>query len=153
MSSVDADLVGPAGADRYFDQGRDLPKLLDRRERTHGLQTICVHLHHSLAPLLQIGFERQIKRFGPEGPAPTQQCQIGFLHLALTEQSVELAQRRTTLSDHQAAARLSIESMDQLQVLQLRLHSPQSFNHPEAQAASAMYGDAGGLVDNQEITI
>src|SRR5262249_4919118 len=118
--SVHANLMRATGPDLDVEQRRELAERLHRFERAERVLTVRVHAHHPLSALLLIGLQRQIDALGAEWPAATHEREVVLVHLAFAEQGMQLAEHRPTLRDQQAAARLAIEPVHELELREIR---------------------------------
>ncbi|MCY1547629.1 hypothetical protein D9M68_836980 [compost metagenome] len=81
---------------------------------------------------------------------PAHQRHITLVHSIAAQGLVQVTQHAALLGDHQQARGIAIEAMYQLQVLGIRAQLAKRLDHPITQAAAAMHGDAGWLVQHNQ---
>jgi hypothetical protein len=96
------------------------------------------------------GHERHVDLGRPFGPRPLDERQVALVDLPLAQQRVQHAQGAATLGEQQAARGVAIEPVSQLEVLALGPQEAQRLDAPEADAATAMNGEPGRLVEHQQ---
>ncbi|MCY1174763.1 hypothetical protein D9M73_149750 [compost metagenome] len=63
---------------------------------------------------------------------------------------MQVAQHAALLGDHQQAGRVTVETVNQFELLAIGAQLTKGFDHPERQAATAVNSNAGGLVDHDQ---
>ncbi len=149
-----ADLVGAAGFDADFAIGMPAAPL-QHAEVAQRRLAIAMHLHVPFPALAQADVQRRIHAHHAVGHAPHQQRQVPLLDppralfAVLAQQRLQFRQRRTLLGHHQQAGGVAIQPVDQFQGL-VRPQRAHGFDGAMADAAAAMAGHPGRLVDDQQ---
>src|SRR5260221_9991885 len=152
VREVDADLVGPAGEEVYFEQAEVAP-LLHHLHSSQGAHSAFVHADAPLAGVHYIFVQGLAELEGVLGRDAFHDGGVDLLDLALAQLPVHLDQRAALLANDQQARGIPIQPVRQLEYLGLRPGRPQRLDHPEAQSAAAVDGDAGRLVDDEECRV
>ena len=146
---MDADLVGTAGRNAHLAIGLPAPALQYLEVAQRGFAG-GMHLHMPLAALAQTDKQRRVDRHHPVGHAPGQQRQVTLGDATvLAHQRLHFSQRRTFLGDDQQARSVAVQPVHQFQ----RVPGPrgaQGLDRAKGNAAAAMAGHAGGLVQGQQ---
>jgi hypothetical protein len=147
---VHADLVCTAGVNVRLDQRCDPAEELHRtKDAQRGFAAALHHPHGALTADAMIDLERRLDTLLTELPAPLEERQISFLEAAFANQLMKRPERAPALCHQQTSAGVPVDAMHELELL-LRPKCPQGLDHSEADAASAVDGDAGGLIEHED---
>ena len=149
---MDADLMRPPGRDVHLHQGGERTEKLHRLEYAHRVLAGGGDPHMSLAVLTVVGRERRIDALCSQLPAAGNQSQISLVHAAVANQGMQRGQSAAIACYQQTAAGIAVEAVHQLQRF-ARPGRAQGFDDAKTHAAAAVYRDAGGLVDHQQMLV
>ncbi len=151
-SRVHADLVRASGADRNVHERRGLAVVRDGREYGDRDLAGAMHAYVALAALPRIGQHRRVYGLATEPPAPREQGRIVLVDRAVAQQRVRRTERGARARHEQAAARVAIEPVHQLERL-LGSQGAQSLDGAEGKPGPAVHGEAGRLVQHEDARV
>ena len=150
MHGVDADLVRPACLDVGFDQRcRGSEEMYRPKDAHRGLATALHNPHGAFASHPMIDLEGGLDPFLAQLPTTPNEREIALLEAALADQLVERSQGAAALRHDQAAARISIEAVNKLELL-LGSQRTQRLYDAETDSAAAVNGNTGRLVEDDD---
>ena len=94
--------------------------------------------------------ERRVDLIISFRPGALHERQIPFVDLPFAQQLVQHSQGAAAFREQQAARRSPIEAMSQLEVFARGAQQAQGFDDAQTNAAAAMDGEPGRLVDDEE---
>jgi hypothetical protein len=138
------DLVRAAGTEIDIQQRRGLAELLDRLERRHCVLTFACTADHSFPPCFRLVLSGRSIVFVPNGQRPATSAGSASPS-ALAQLRVQVAQDSSPLCDEQAAAGLTIEPMNELELLELRMRGAQCLDDAKADPLPPCTATPAGL--------
>jgi len=146
-------LVGLACAEIDLHQGRQPAEELNRPERTHRHLTVAAYRDVALATAPFVCGEREFDALVAELPVAAHQRQVPLLDPSFAKLRMQIAQRAAALRDQETTAGLAIEPMHEIELAELGPCGAQRLDHTVRQAAAAVHGESGRLIDRHQICI
>ena len=160
VREMDADLVRAAGLDRDVEQGEGRQALghAHERDRATAVRVVGVDgAHLARAVGIEILVQGHVDHLQLFGPLARDERGVGLADRpigALRTQVVLQGDQRFPRSRDQEQARgFLVEPMHELEELGLGPGPAQLLDDAEALAAAAVHGDAGGLVDGEQVFV
>lgn len=150
MQRVHANLVGTTGNRLSFDHGGKITETAQHLEHRQGFFAFIVDFDHALAGT-QIALEQRCANLLDRGcPVATDQCHVTLVDAIAAQLLVQVTQHAALLGDHQQSGGVTVETVNQLQLLGIGTQLTKGFDHAEVQPAAAMNRNAGGLIDHDQ---
>ncbi len=149
VRQVHADLVRAPGQQAQLEQAEVVARRQGPRPGDR-LLAVRAHAHPAFAARGDMLVQRlaQFPRAAP--PSPRHHRDVGLFHLPFAQHPVQLEQRAALLRDDQQPRGVPVQPMRELEELGLGPRRAQGLDRAVAEAAAAVNGDAGGLVDDQQ---
>ncbi len=154
VREVDPDLVRPAGLYPAGHASELAEVEAGAGESAHPgqgrLAASRVDRHPALALGGEVPAQGNVDRARTQGQAPLDDREVVLAGGAFAQLRMQADQRLTALGEHQDARGVPVDTVDELQEALLGAGRPQHLDHARVDAAAAMDGDAGRLVDDEQ---
>lgn len=150
VQGVHTNLVGTPGNRFGLDHGGKVAEAAQHLEHGQSFLAFIVDLDHALAGT-QIALEQwRTDLLDRRCPVAANQCHVALVDAIAAQLLVQVAQHAALLGDHQQAGGVTVETVNQFQLLGIGTQLTKGFDHPEIQPAAAVNRNAGGLVDHDQ---
>ena len=156
VGQVHADLVRAAGLQRNVQQREAAMRLRrpDQRDRAPAVRVRGRdHLHVAFAGGVQRLVQRLVDDLQVLRPGAADECLVVLAGVAGAELVLQRHQRAALLGQQQHARGFLVEPVHELQEAGVGTRLAQLLDHARADAAAAMHGHAGRLVDGQQVLV
>jgi len=153
VRNVHADLMRASGGELGFEKRQ---RRLVARKRAlaaeHGdrVASFGVDAHPALAVARRELVQRCADHLPALRPLAAYQYAVALVDAAFAKLRVKTGQRLALFRDHEHAAGVAVESMDELEERRLRALETQPLDQPERDSAATVYGEPGRLVDDEQ---
>ena len=143
-------LVGAAGMRNDLCEG-DPGTGRDCGEIGHRVTSVVGDPHHPLASGPVVALEGQIHPPAPgPPPGPSEEREVPLVEGSPAQPLVQGPERAPALGDDEASRGVPVEPVHELEIARIGAGRPQQLDCPVRDAAPAMRGEAGGLVQNEQ---
>ena len=151
--AVHADLMRSSGVGRGVNQ-RDPGARSDRQDVGHGVPPRIGDPHYPLSSGEVVALEGQRHPPTPSAsPDSSDERRVPLVEGSPAQRFVQGAKRAAALRDDEASRRIPIQPVNELEIPGRRTRGAQQLDHSERDAASAMNGAPGRLVQDEDAVI
>ncbi len=153
MREMDADLMRAPGFELGFEERE---RRVVRRPRRHATKDrardtpVAVDAHAPLAVTGDPRLQRQLHAAQRIAPFAAHEHEVALVDLPVAQLRMKRSQRSALLRDQQHARRVAVETVDELEKRRVRARVAQPLDHPEGNAAAAVHGEPGRLVERDQ---